>query len=219
MKRVKEVIICLIIFTLLILYSLSTVYADGIPFELREEHMIQMQMKSAERVAKRKNDEAVQAMSLVWKLEEGGLQDDATQDMLDNAIAHMDRVNDENLKSVLQGMAGAAQAEFDKPEEVYVPEEVVSNRRYYGECRITHYCPCAQCNGSWGNATASGAMPTSGWTVANGSLPFGTKVEINGHIYCVEDRGVGGDQFDIFVDSHSEALARGLYYTSVYIVD
>ena len=90
--------------------------------------------------------------------------------------------------------------------------------QYYGTCRITFYCPCSQCCGSWGNATASGAMPTAGWTAANGSLPFGTLVEIDGHTYCVEDRGVGSDEFDIFVSDHGEALARGLYYTEVYIV-
>lgn len=91
---------------------------------------------------------------------------------------------------------------------------------FYGACRITFYCPCSRCCGAWaGGPTASGATPTAGWTVANGSLPFGTKVIIEGHTYCVEDRGVSGDQFDIFVDSHSEALARGLYYADVYIVE
>lgn len=98
-------------------------------------------------------------------------------------------------------------------------EEPEPDKSYFGKCRVTFYCPCSSCCGSWGNATASGAMPTAGWTVANGSLPFGTKVEIDGHIYCVEDRGVGGDQFDIFVNDHGEALARGLYYTDVYIVE
>lgn len=91
---------------------------------------------------------------------------------------------------------------------------------YYGACRITFYCSCSACCGQYaGGATASGAMPTAGWTVANGSLPFGTLVEIEGHTYCVEDRGVSGDQFDIFVSSHEEALQRGLYYTDVYVIE
>lgn len=89
---------------------------------------------------------------------------------------------------------------------------------YYGTCRITFYCGCSQCCGAYaGGPTASGAMPTAGWTVANGSLPFGTQVVIDGHTYCVEDRGVSGDQFDIYVDSHDEALQRGLYYADVYL--
>ena len=94
-----------------------------------------------------------------------------------------------------------------------------SSGDYYGNCRITYYCGCSACNGQWaGGPTASGAYPVAGVTVANGSLPFGTKVKINGHVYTVQDRGVGGSQFDIYVDSHSEANAGGLYYTDVYIV-
>lgn len=89
---------------------------------------------------------------------------------------------------------------------------------YLGEFRITHYCNCSQCCGQWaGGSTANGARPTAGWTVA-ADLPFGTMLSINGHTYCVEDRGVYGNAVDIYVDSHSEALARGLYYTDVYIV-
>lgn len=94
-----------------------------------------------------------------------------------------------------------------------------AQRTYYGACRITFYCSCSQCCGQWaGGATASGKMPTAGWTVANGSLPFGTLIEIDGHTYCVEDRGVDGNQFDIYVDSHQEALNRGLYYADVYLI-
>lgn len=90
---------------------------------------------------------------------------------------------------------------------------------YYGNCRITFYCPCSTCCVSWGNATACGVMPTAGRTVANGSLPFGTRVMIDGIEYVVEDRGVGDFEMDIFVASHQEALNRGLYYTDVFIID
>lgn len=104
--------------------------------------------------------------------------------------------------------------------DVGEPVNTSPERTYYGACRITFFCPCSQCCGQWaGGPTASGAMPTAGWTVANGSLPFGTLVEIEGHTYCVEDRGVSGDQFDIFVNSHEEALQRGLYYTDVYVIE
>lgn len=116
-----------------------------------------------------------------------------------------------------EGDGGAEELTEEAPEVEPVNAEPA--RSYYGNCRITFYCGCAECCGSWGNATASGAMPTAGWTVANGSLPFGTLVEIDGHTYCVEDRGVGGDQFDIYVDDHQEALNRGLYYADVYILE
>ena len=106
------------------------------------------------------------------------------------------------------------------PAEEVNTAETAPETAYYGACRITFYCSCSQCCGQWaGGATASGAMPTPNHTVANGSLPFGTKVIIDGQEYVVEDRGVDGDQFDIFVSDHQEALERGLYYADVYLVN
>lgn len=88
-----------------------------------------------------------------------------------------------------------------------------------GAYRITHYCGCANCNGSWaGSPTASGTYPVAGRTVAMADLPFGTKVEINGQIYTVEDRGVPSGCVDIYVDSHSKALNSGMYYADVRVV-
>lgn len=97
---------------------------------------------------------------------------------------------------------------------VYEP----SDYEYYGECRITFYCPCGQCCGKSDGITASGVPAKSGHTVA-ADLPFGTKLLIDGTEYVVEDRGVDGMCVDIFVDSHAEALQRGLYYSEVYIKD
>ena len=114
----------------------------------------------------------------------------------------------------------------EMPEAEEIPAEEVNTSEnaaqptYYGACRITFYCGCSQCCGQWaGGPTASGVMPTPGRTVANGVLPFGTRVLIEGHEYVVEDRGVSGDQFDIFVSDHQEALNRGLYYADVYIIE
>lgn len=88
----------------------------------------------------------------------------------------------------------------------------------YGVCTISHYCNCSQCCGQWaGGATASGAMPTAGRTVA-ADLPFGTRLLINDQEYVVEDRGVSGMWIDIYCGSHSEALNKGMYQTEVYIL-
>ena len=106
-----------------------------------------------------------------------------------------------------------------QPEEVL---EVVSEpepMHLYGNCRITFYCHCAACNGRAGANYASGVQPTVNHTVATGSLPFGTRLMIDGQEYVVEDRGVGDFEIDIFVASHEEALQRGLYYRDVYIID
>ena len=95
------------------------------------------------------------------------------------------------------------------------PQEV---KTLYGPCTITYYCNCTQCCGQWaGGATASGAMPQSGVTVA-ADLPFGTEIEINGERYTVQDRGVSGMWIDVYCSSHDEALARGMYTADVYII-
>ena len=49
---------------------------------------------------------------------------------------------------------------------------------------------------------------------------FGTKLNIGGHTYVVEDRGgaIKGNKIDIFVNSHSEALAWGVRYLPVSVV-
>ena len=97
---------------------------------------------------------------------------------------------------------------------VVEPQAVVES---YGDCRITFYCPCSRCCGKTDGITASGVLATPNHTVA-ATLPFGTRLLIDGEEYVVEDRGVGDHQIDIFVSSHDEALRRGLYYTEVFII-
>ena len=83
---------------------------------------------------------------------------------------------------------------------------------------LTAYCNCAACNGSAGNPTASGVMPTSGHTVAMGGVDFGTKLLINGTVYTVEDRGTPYGHVDIFFDTHEEALDFGMGSAEVYLI-
>ena len=87
---------------------------------------------------------------------------------------------------------------------------------YLGNFTLTAYFNCAQCCGTAGNATASGAMPTSGHTVAMAGVPFGTQLLINGTVYTVEDLGTPYGHVDIYFDSHAEALSFGLQYADVY---
>ena len=110
----------------------------------------------------------------------------------------------------------AAQSD-ETPETVETP--AASNKHLWGVATITHYCNCSICCGQWaGGGTASGTTPTAGRTVA-ADLPFGTRLLINGHEYIVEDRGVSGLWVDIYVNSHQEALDRGMYQTEVWIID
>lgn len=88
--------------------------------------------------------------------------------------------------------------------------------------KITAYCPCSKCCGKSTGRTASGTKATAGRTVAAPSnFAFGTKLNIGGHIYTVEDRGgaIKGNKIDIFVSSHQEALQWGVRYLTVSVVE
>lgn len=87
--------------------------------------------------------------------------------------------------------------------------------------KVTAYCPCSKCCGKASGMTASGTKATAGRTVAASSkFAFGTKLNIGGHIYTVEDRGgaVNGNKIDIFVNTHAEALQWGVRYLTVSVV-
>ena len=88
--------------------------------------------------------------------------------------------------------------------------------------KITAYCPCSKCCGKTTGRTASGTTATAGRTVAASSkFAFGTKLNIGGHVYTVEDRGgaINGNKIDIFVNSHAEALQWGVRYLNVSVVN
>lgn len=91
-----------------------------------------------------------------------------------------------------------------------------------GVFTITFYCPCEICCGEWATGcTASGVLATEWHTVATSErFPFGTKLYIDGLGYfTVEDRGVGDNCIDVFVNDHDEALNYGLQYMDVYLVN
>lgn len=89
--------------------------------------------------------------------------------------------------------------------------------------KVTAYCPCSKCCGKYASGyTSSGTRATAGRTVAaSSSLPYGTKLNINGKTYVVEDRGgaIKGNRIDVYVNSHAEALAWGVKYLPVEIVN
>lgn len=94
---------------------------------------------------------------------------------------------------------------------------------YMGDFLITYYCPCAICCEIANRATASGVMPTEGRTIAaDPSIPFGTKIMIDGIVYTVEDRGgqIKGNHIDIFVQDHDRCFKQplGMQTVPVYHV-
>ena len=98
---------------------------------------------------------------------------------------------------------------------IYIDGEVAE---YIGTFKLTAYCECEKCCGKWANdnKTASGTAPTEGRTIASNEFPFGTKLNILGNTYIVEDRGVEGMHIDVYFESHEEARIFGVKYAEVY---
>lgn len=103
-------------------------------------------------------------------------------------------------------------AEADRGQEV----------TYLGQFTATAYCPGSCCCGEYASGyTASGTLAEEGRTIACNSLPFGTQVLIDGHVYTVEDTGwspYGENWLDIFFNSHEAALAYGCRTVDVYLI-
>lgn len=72
-------------------------------------------------------------------------------------------------------------------------------------------------SGTW--ITASGTVATVGRTVACNSLPFGTRVIVEGREYVVEDTGnIGSNTLDILVETKEEAFSKGRYMAEVMVL-
>ena len=90
-----------------------------------------------------------------------------------------------------------------------------------GIYKVTAYCACSKCCGKSTGRTASGTRATAGRTVAaSRRFSFGTKLLINGKVYVVEDRGgaIQGNRIDVYMTSHSKALAWGVKYLPVQVI-
>ena len=89
--------------------------------------------------------------------------------------------------------------------------------------KVTAYCPCSKCCGKYANGiTARGTIATAGKTIATDKrFSFGTKLKINGKVYTVEDRGgaIKGNRIDVYMNTHAEALAWGVRYLPVEVVE
>lgn len=142
---------------------------------------------------------------------------------------------DEKDQAAYDALTAQHQTEDTQPEVVQPvinPNVVVTyadangTYTYVGDFVLTAYCPCPICCGQWSNmtnpTTASGAPAVQGVTIAADTsiLPFGTRVNINGQIYTVQDTGgaIKGNRIDIYFNNHAEALQFGRRTTAVYIV-
>ena len=92
--------------------------------------------------------------------------------------------------------------------------------------RVTAYCPCSQCCGSYADGiTACNHHIQKGdrFVAADKTYSFGTEMIIPGynrsHPVEVKDRGgaIQGDRLDVFFNTHEEALEWGVQYLDVLI--
>lgn len=90
------------------------------------------------------------------------------------------------------------------------------DREYLGRWRITAYAYT-------GSPCANGNYPTTGYTVACNSLPFGTQVYIDGvGIRTVEDNDggrMGNEWLDLYLGSVTECIIWGDQYRDIWRVE
>lgn len=107
---------------------------------------------------------------------------------------------------------------------VKVAEAVKAEATKEIEVIATAYCPCEKCCGEWADGiTSTGVTAKAGRTIAvdPSVIPYGTEIEIDGHIYVAEDCGgaIKGNAVDIYFDTHAEALEFGRQTKTAIIPD
>ena len=90
----------------------------------------------------------------------------------------------------------------------------LESMEYMGEWRITAYAYT-------GSPCANGRYPTTGYTVACNTLPFGTEVYIEGVGFCtVEDTDggrMGNEWIDLYLGDVNECIQWGDQYRGVWV--
>lgn len=113
--------------------------------------------------------------------------------------------------------------DYDAPVSETGTGGITGEPMYTLEVDVTHYCACSLCCGeNAAGITASGKPVAEGMVAMSSYYPFGTKIEINGVMYTVEDRGGSGiendiHRVDIYVPDHQQALRLGRYTTTATI--
>ena len=141
-----------------------------------------------------------------------------TEQIIENE-ENLEKIEEPTEKEVVPEPVATEKPVNPKPQVTSRGNSTVNGKTNLGTYTLTAYCACAKCCGKTDGITASGKKAVSGHTVAAPSnFPFGTKLEINGKIYTVEDRGgaIQGKRLDIYFNSHQEALNFGRKTAVVY---
>lgn len=76
----------------------------------------------------------------------------------------------------------------------------------YNDYHVTCYCNCESCCGeyAWKHTTATGSKTVEGVTIAvdPSVIPYGSIVELDGHLYIAQDCGgaVNGNHIDVYIE-------------------
>lgn len=151
--------------------------------------------------------ETVQTASIDEKLDAGTLHESSGEGVFADALEAGGTVTEENGVQIGTPVAVSSDAAL----------------KSLGTFRITHYCPCSICCGPWANGiTSTGVTATTNHTIAvdPSQIPYGSQVVINGQVYVAEDCGgaIKTNCIDIYVASHAEGEAKGVYYAEVYLI-
>lgn len=117
-------------------------------------------------------------------------------------------------------------------EQLEIELEQVKSKGRTITVKVTGYCPCSRCCGEWAylnpGITASGTVAKYGTIAAPPSIPFGTKMKIEGYgdmIFTVEDTGSavvydnGIYVIDMWMPTHEQAYAVGNSIVQATILD
>lgn len=199
-------------------------YVNEISASKEEAGVLLAQINSADSNISELMQQAAEEAQVMQMSEAGGTSGSdtsASEAVSSDALSQFDPETD-TLESSSSSSSSSVTVDEYYEDEYYEEESESSSESssgqgtYLGNFKLTAYCNCAQCCGTAGNATASGAMPASGHTVAMSGVPFGTQLLINGTVYTVEDLGTPYGHVDIYFDSHDEALSFGTQYADVY---
>lgn len=126
---------------------------------------------------------------------------------------------------------------LEKISPVVLIEENVEpkqKRTCLGEFLLTAYCACELCCEEYalnrpidenGKAVVYGSIGDrlfQGVSIAvdPAVIPYGTRVDIDGHVYIAQDCGgaIQGNRIDVYFDNHDDALRFGVQEKIVYVV-
>lgn len=144
-------------------------------------------------------------------------------------IKHRTSVYKEIENDILKEDTKKIEIETDKEDDAQAVEPVS-----LGEFRLTGYCGCLLCCGSWsnnrpidvdGNEIIYGAIGEElkeGYSIAVDPdiIPYRSKVIINGDIYEAQDCGgaIKGNRIDLYYSSHQDAIDHGVKYAEVFLI-